>query len=59
VAIEGSNIVPDRSRIQDLFFHPRHEDGCSVGVPFDVHHTAVAGAKRESEAKIHGSNPGT
>lgn len=26
-AVEGANIVPDRSWLQGLFFHPCHEDG--------------------------------
>lgn len=42
-AIEGSNIVPDRRRIQGRVFHPRHEDGCGVGFPFDMAHSTVSG----------------
>ena len=62
-AVEGSNIVPDRRRIQGRVFHPRHEDGCGVGFPFDMAHSTIsgdgdgepeiepasAGAKREAE----------
>jgi hypothetical protein len=35
-AVEGCEIVPDRSAIQGRFFHPRHEDGRGKGVPLDV-----------------------
>ncbi len=69
-AVEGSNVVPDRRRIQGRVFHPRHEDGCGVGVPLDVTHNAIsgecevqpevepagAGAEREAEeARVAGS----
>jgi hypothetical protein len=37
-AIEGLDIVPQRSAIQDLFFHPRHENGCCVGIPLTTTH---------------------
>lgn len=43
-AVEGGNVVPDRRRIQGRVFHPRHEDGRGVGVPFDVTHSTVSGA---------------
>ena len=44
VAIEGSNVVPDRCRIQGRVFHPRHEGGRSIGFPLDVTHSAIPGA---------------
>jgi len=34
-ASEGLEIVPDRSAIQGLVFHPGHESGCSVGFPLE------------------------
>jgi len=37
-AIEGFEIVPDRSRIQGLLFHPRHTDGRGERVPLDHAH---------------------
>lgn len=57
-AVEGSEIVEDRSRIQLRVFHPRHEDGRGEGVPLDETHAATplgqskvdsadAGAERE------------
>jgi hypothetical protein len=42
-AVEGLEIVPDRSRSQLLCFHPGHESGRCTGFPFDVTHTAVLG----------------
>jgi hypothetical protein len=62
-AIEGSNVVPDRRRIQGRLFHPGHEDGRGVGFPFDMAHSTIfgqgdgetevdpacAGAEREAE----------
>jgi hypothetical protein len=64
-AVEGGNVVPDRSPIQGRVFHPGHEDGRSIGFPLDVTHTAVsadcevqreiesggAGAKRQPEER--------
>jgi hypothetical protein len=41
-AVEGSNVVPDRSAIQGRIFHPRHERGRSVGFPFDVSHSPIS-----------------
>lgn len=35
-AVEGGEVIPDRSAIQGLGFHPGHEDGRSEGFPFDV-----------------------
>lgn len=35
-AIEGLEVVPDRSAIQGRFAHPRHEDGRAEGFPLDV-----------------------
>ena len=42
-AVEGSNVVPDRRLIQGRVFHPRHEDGCGVGFPFDMAHSTISG----------------
>ncbi len=42
-AVEGSNVVPDNSRIQGRVFHPRHESGCGVGFPFDMAHSTISG----------------
>nr|WP_246137483.1 hypothetical protein [Myxococcus llanfairpwllgwyngyllgogerychwyrndrobwllllantysiliogogogochensis] len=35
-AVEGSNVVPDRRRIQLFLFHPGHEAGRCVCFPLDV-----------------------
>ena len=42
-AVEGSNVVPDKSLIQGRIFHPRHESGCGVGFPFDMAHSTISG----------------
>ncbi len=42
-AVEGSNVVPDRCRIQGRLFHPRHENGRGVGFPFDMAHSSISG----------------
>ena len=42
-AVEARNIVPDRRAIQGRVFHPRHEDGCGVGFPFDMAHSTISG----------------
>ena len=42
-AVEGFNIVPDKSLIQGRVFHPRHESGCGEGFPFDMAHSTISG----------------
>jgi hypothetical protein len=41
--VEAGNVVPDRRLIQGRVFHPRHEDGCGVGFPFDMTHSTISG----------------
>jgi len=62
-AVEGSNVVPYNRLIQGRVFHPRHESGCGVGLPFDIAHSSISrdgdgepevepactGAQREAE----------
>jgi hypothetical protein len=62
-AVEGSNVVPDNRLIQGRVFHPRHESGCGVGLPFDIAQSSISrdgdgepevepactGAQREAE----------
>jgi hypothetical protein len=57
-AVEGSNVVPDRRRIQGRVFHPRHEDGRGVGVPLDVTHNAISG-ERQVQPEVEATGPGT
>ena len=57
VAIKGGNVVPDRSIVQGRVRHPRHEGGRSEGVPLDITHSAVAGAKGELAGEVKA--PGT
>jgi hypothetical protein len=69
-AVEGSNVVPDNRLIQGRVFHPRHESGCGVGLPFDIAQSSISrdgdgepevepactGAQREAEeASVWGS----
>lgn len=42
-AVEGSQVVPDRSRIQGLVRHPGHESGRCMGFPLDEAHGAISG----------------
>jgi hypothetical protein len=42
-AVEGPNVVPDRSPTQGLVFHPCHESGRGVGFPLDVHQSTISG----------------
>jgi hypothetical protein len=54
-AIEGCEIVPDRSAIQSLFFHPGHENGRRVGVPLNTSHgsySVLAQGKLEASVAV-------
>lgn len=53
-AVEGREIVPDRSRIQGRFFHPGHEDGRGEGFPLDV----ANGAAPAGQSEVDASDPG-
>lgn len=57
-ASEGLEIVPDRSAIQGLVFHPCHESGRCVGFPLDVTHSAISGLG-DVDAKLEPASPGT
>ncbi len=41
-AVEGGNVIPDRSLIQGLVFHPCHESGRREGFPLDVTNSSIA-----------------
>jgi hypothetical protein len=61
-AIEGCKIVPNRRWLQGRFFHPRHQYGLRVGVPFTIAHSSVGNSellKRESGSFFKHANPGT
>jgi hypothetical protein len=58
VAVEGREIVPDRSLIHARLFHPRHESGRSEGFPLDVTHNSVGVAEGESESELQSSDAG-
>jgi hypothetical protein len=57
-AVEGLEIVPDRRSIQGLIFHPRHESGRCVGVPFNVTygpHVEAGESVSEAESVVSGA----
>jgi len=56
-AVEGGNIVPDRSLIQGRICHPRHESGCGVGFPFDMAHSTISG-DGDDEPKVEPARAG-
>jgi hypothetical protein len=56
-AIEGAQIVPDRSRSQGRVRHPGHEDRRGKSVPLDETHSAVSGLG-QVEAEIEASDSG-
>lgn len=55
-ASEGREIVPDRRRIQGRVLHPRHEDGRSEGVPFDVANSSHSTAEREPNTEVQSTD---
>lgn len=57
-AVEGSEVVEDRRRIQGRLFHPGHEDGRSEGVPLDDTHNSQPG-EGGPEAQLEPSDAGT
>jgi hypothetical protein len=42
-AVEGGNVVPDRSLIQGRVCHPRHENRRREGFPLDVTNSSISG----------------
>lgn len=56
-AVEGSQIVPDRSRSQGRVCHPRHESGCGETVSLDMTYSAVSG-HCDVQAEIKASDTG-
>jgi hypothetical protein len=56
-AVEGSKVVPDRSRRQGRLFHPGHEHGRREGVPLDIAHSTVSGLG-DVEAEVEASGAG-
>ena len=50
-AVEGREIVPDRSAIQGLVFHPRHEICRRVCFPLDVTDSSNVGHD-ESQSEL-------
>jgi len=53
-AVEGRDIVPHRRPTQGRVFHPRHDDGRSIGFPLDVTNSAIGGqGDVETEIEAH------
>ena len=57
-AVEGLEIVGDRSAIQRLAFHPRHDNGRSESVPLNETHGSVSVSEGEGESKLKPSDSG-
>ena len=56
LAVEGSNIRPDRCRIQGFFFHAAHKDRGRIGFPLDITH--ASGCRiGEFDAKFKSAGP--
>jgi len=58
MAVEGCDIVPQRSRIQGLVFHPRHERGRAEGFPLNVTNSSIS-VEGDMESEVESSNPST
>jgi hypothetical protein len=55
LAVEGLEIVPDRSAIQPRLFHPGHEHSRSECLPLDVQNTAAPAGQSEIDATDPGA----
>jgi hypothetical protein len=58
LAVEGAEIVPDRSLIQGLLAHPRHEICRRITFPLNVTDGAKSGPE-DSESEFKSANSGT
>ena len=56
-AVEAGNIVPDRRAIQGRVFHPRHDNGCGEGFPFDMAHSTISG-ECDGEPEVDSTSAG-
>lgn len=56
-AVEGSEIVPNRSRSQGRVCHPRHESGRGETVSLDIANSSISGLC-EVQAEIQSSDTG-
>ncbi len=59
LSVEGSQVVPDRSLIQGLRFHPGHERGRRSTIPLDETDGANGVSERDSKPKLESTEPGT
>jgi hypothetical protein len=57
-AVEGSKVVPDRSRSQGAFFHARDQDRGGIGFPLHVT-DGTSGRLGESDSEFQSSDAGT
>ena len=58
-AVEGSQVVPDRSAIQGRLVHPRHKGGRCSSVPFNMTHGPKVAAEGQADAEVEAPVPGT
>lgn len=57
-AVEGGNVVPDRSVTHGRISHPRHERGRRACLPFHPTHSSISGFG-EVEPEFEAASPGT
>lgn len=56
-AVEGGEVVPDRSRMKARVLHPGHESGRREGIPLDEAHSAIAGLG-DGDAEVQAGDAG-
>lgn len=57
-AIEGFNVIPDRSFIQEAVSNTGRQNCCAISFPLRITDAAII-FNSESESKFEASNPGT
>jgi hypothetical protein len=58
-AVERDKVIPDRSRSQPPFFHPRRQRCGGIGFPFDVTDAAVIVSECKSDSEFEPAAAGT
>jgi hypothetical protein len=58
-SVEGSHVVPDRSRVQGAVCHARNQDRSGMGFPLHSNGAAVGVSESEMESKFQPSDSGT
>jgi hypothetical protein len=58
-AVEGAQIVPDRSRGQVAVLHARSQDARDIGVALDEAYRSIGGSEGKLDPELKPSDPGT